>query len=67
MRGAGMYDDNDIDRAARRMVHQLGDHAATRASDMVREQGGTDTVTGAMWSKILARIEELQWKDCRAH
>ena len=33
-----MYDDNDIDRAAHRMAHQLGDHAASRASDMVREQ-----------------------------
>jgi hypothetical protein len=55
-----MYDDNDIDRAARRMSHQLGRRAAARTSEMVREQGGPDTATGAMWRKILARIEALQ-------
>ena len=61
-----MYDDNDIDRAASRMSHQLGRRAAARASEMVREQGGSDTVTGAMWAKILVKIEELQWKCYRA-
>ena len=61
-----MYNDNDIDRAARRMSHQLGRRAAARASEMVREQGGSDTVTGAMWAKILVKIEELQWKGYRA-
>jgi hypothetical protein len=59
-----MYVDADIDRVARRMIHQLGDRAAEKAADMVREQGGIGNLTGAMWAKILARIEALQWKDC---
>jgi hypothetical protein len=47
-------------------VHQLGDRAAARAADMVVQEGGVGTVIGAMWSKILARAEALQWKGCLA-
>jgi hypothetical protein len=56
-----MSDDADIDRAARRMIHELGAEAADRAASMV-EQGGPSSQLGAMWAKILARVEELQWK-----
>jgi hypothetical protein len=51
---------------ASRVVHQLGDRAAARAADMVAQEGGVGTVIGAMWSKILARVEALQWKGCLA-
>ena len=56
-----MYDDTDIDRVARRMIHELGAEAADGAAAMV-EQGGPSSQLGAMWAKILARIEELRWK-----
>jgi hypothetical protein len=29
---------------------------------MVREQGRMDNPIGAMWVKILAKVEDLQWK-----
>ena len=44
------------------MIRELGDRAADRAADMVREQGGMGNQIGAMWAKILARVEDLQWK-----
>jgi hypothetical protein len=53
--------DNAVDRVARRMTHELGAEAADRAAAMVKE-GGPDSQLGAMWAKILARVEELQWK-----
>ena len=56
-----MSDDADTDRVARRMIHELGAEAADRAAAMV-EQGGPSSQLGAMWAKILARVEELQWK-----
>ena len=56
-----MSDDADIDRVARRMIHELGAEAADSAAAMV-EQGGPSSQLGAMWAKILARVEELQWK-----
>jgi transposase len=57
-----MNDDAEIDRVARRLIRQLGARAAEKAAEMVREQGGIGTQTGAMWAKILAKVEELQWK-----
>jgi hypothetical protein len=33
-----MYNQSDIDRVARNMIHRLGDRAASKAADMVREQ-----------------------------
>jgi hypothetical protein len=57
-----MSDDAEIDRVARRLIHQLGEGAATKAADMVRQQGGIGNQTGAMWEKILVRVEELAWK-----
>jgi len=59
-----MSDDADIDRVARRMIHELGAEAADKAAAMV-EQGGPSSQLGAMWAKILARVEELQWKGYR--
>ena len=56
-----MSDDADIDRVARRMIHELGAEAADGAAAMV-EQGGPSSQLGAMWAKILARVEALQWK-----
>jgi hypothetical protein len=56
-----MGDNADIDRVARRMIHELGAEAADKAAAMV-EQGGPSSQLGAMWVKILARVEELQWK-----
>ena len=43
------------------MIHELGAEAADRAAAMV-EQGGPSSQLGAMWAKILAKVEELQWK-----
>jgi hypothetical protein len=57
-----MYNESDIDRVARQLIRQHGDGAAGRAADMVREQGGMGNQIGAMWAKILARVEDLQWK-----
>jgi len=60
-----MNDDNEIDRVARRLLHQLEAKAAEKAAAMVRDQGGTENRTGATWAKILAKVEELQWKGCK--
>ena len=47
-----MFSETDIDRAARRMIHELGEQAADAAADMVREQGGMASAMGLMWAKI---------------
>ena len=60
-----MYTASDIDRVARRMIVQLGARAADRAATMVQDQGGPGNQIGAMWMKILAKVEELQWKGYR--
>jgi len=60
-----MYNDNDIDQVARRLIYQLGARAAERAAAMVRDQGGAGSQTAAMWARILTRVEELQWKGYR--
>ena len=59
-----MNEDADIDRVARRMIHELGAEAADRAAAMV-EQGGPSSQLGAMWANILVRVEELRWKGYR--
>ena len=43
------------------MIHELGAEAADRAAAMVQDQGGPGNQIGAMWAKILAKVE-LQWK-----
>src|SRR5262245_55145167 len=62
-----MFSETDIDRAARRMIHALGDRAADTAAGMVREQGGIANPKGAMWAKILAGVEDLQWKGYKTN
>jgi hypothetical protein len=54
-RTATMCTESDMYRVARRMIHQLGNLAARKTADMVRELGGIGNQTGAMWAKSWPR------------